>query len=741
MKIICIGNYPPRKCGIATFTENLVKSIIQAATDHDLDIAVEVIAMNDPGQQYLYPEIVVQTINDQIPDDYLRAATYINHSGADLCLFQHEYGIYGGSSGLLILSLLRRLQVPVVSTFHSVHQSPSFHQKEVLIKIADYSEKIVIMNKMAIGFLTEVFGIPASKIVKIEHGVPDFQKVDRASFAKPKEWKGRKVLLTFGLIGRSKGIETVLKALPQLVKKHPEILYVILGKTHPRVAKYAGEEYREYLQNLSHQLELGGHVTFIDQYVTEEELIRYLLASDIYITPYLNKEQITSGTLCYAISGGSAVVSTPYWHAEELLASNRGLLFDFKDHKTLGSILLRLLDNPEVMNRLKQNAYAYGLTIAWPKIGTLYIDTFNEAIKGYTSDSGRFKPTNIKLPELDLTHLERLTDDMGLIQHAIRCVPDYQSGYSLDDNARALLVCLFALKQTGDKRIYSLICKYTAYMAYLQNPDGSFKNYLRFDRQQIEEVGSDDAFGRAIWALGVMIRFSPNDSLFQVGLDLFHKTSTQFEKIRYARGHANCILGLYHYIKRFPDQEDYVKMLVNQADILVTRFNDNNKEGWPWFESSITYDNGLLPASLYAAYEITERPEYLMVADQSRSYLETKCLINGHLTLIGNKTWWIAHHPISSIYAQQPIDAMAMVLLYDFAYKATGALEHVDKLIICFQWFLGMNDLNLPLYDNQTQGCNDGLEEMKVNRNQGAESIIAYLYSYLIAKPYMGQPE
>lgn len=237
MKIICIGNYPPRKCGIATFTENLVKSIIQAATDHGLDIAVEVIAMNDPGQQYLYPEIVVQTISDQIPDDYLRAATYINHSGAELCLFQHEYGIYGGSSGLLILSLLRRLHVPVVSTFHSVHQSPSFHQKEVLIKIADYSEKIVIMNKMAIGFLTEVFGIPASKIVKIEHGVPDFQKVDRASFIKPKGWKGRKVLLTFGLIGRSKGIETVLKAMPQLVKKHPEILYVILGKTHPRVAK------------------------------------------------------------------------------------------------------------------------------------------------------------------------------------------------------------------------------------------------------------------------------------------------------------------------------------------------------------------------------------------------------------------------------------------------------------------------------------------------------------------------
>lgn len=484
---------------------------------------------------------------------------------------------------------------------------------------------------------------------------------------------------------------------------------------------------------------MGGHVTFIDQYVTEEELIRYLLASDIYITPYLNKEQITSGTLCYAISGGSAVVSTPYWHAEELLASNRGLLFDFKDHKTLGTILLRLLDNPEEMNRLKRNAYAYGLTIAWPKIGMLYIDTFNEAIKGYTSDSGRFKPTNIKLPELDLTHLERLTDDIGLIQHAIRCVPDYQSGYSLDDNARALMVCLFALKQTGDKRLYPLISKYAAYMAYVQNPDGSFKNYLTFDRQPIEEVGSDDAFGRAIWALGVLIRFSPNDSLFQVGLELFHKTSTQLGKLRYARGHANCILGLYHYIKRFPDQENYVKMLVNQADILVALFNDNHKEGWPWFESSITYDNGLLPASLYAAYEITERPEYLMVADQSRSYLETKCLINSHLTLIGNKTWWIAHHPISSIYAQQPIDAMAMVLLYDFAYKATGALEHVEKLTICFQWFLGMNDLNLPLYDNQTQGCNDGLEEMKVNRNQGAESIIAYLYSYLIAKPYMRQ--
>jgi len=347
MKIICIGNYPPRKCGIATFTENLVKSIHTAATDHHMEIIVEVIAMNDLNQIYDYPDIVKLSINDNNPGDYLKAADYINNANADLCLFQHEYGIYGGNSGLLILSLLRRIKIPIVSTLHTVLQNPTFHQLEVLKKIAGYSEKVVIMNAMAIPFLTDVFGIPKSKIVTIEHGVPDFSMVDKKNLQKPSSWNNRKVILTFGLLGRSKGIETVIKALPSVVEKHPDVLYTVLGKTHPHVVKYAGEEYRESLEALTAELGLENNVEFLNQYVTEEELTNHLLASDIYVTPYLNKAQITSGTLCYAVGGGSAVVSTPYWHAEALLSEGRGRLFDFENHQELATILNELLDDPE----------------------------------------------------------------------------------------------------------------------------------------------------------------------------------------------------------------------------------------------------------------------------------------------------------------------------------------------------------------------------------------------------------
>lgn len=736
MKIICIGNYPPRKCGIATFTENLVKSIIQAANNHDMEMSVEVIAMNDLNQQYDYPDIVKMTINDKEKDDYQKAISYINDSGADLCIFQHEYGIYGGNSGLLVLSLLRRLKVPVVSTFHTVLQSPTFHQKEVLKRIAEYSEKVVIMNAMAIPFLTTGFGVPKSKIAIIEHGVPDFGNVDRAKLVKPKSWNNRKVLLTFGLIGRSKGIETVIKALPGVVKNHPDLLYAVLGKTHPHVVNYAGEEYREYLEGLTNELGLENNVEFLDKYVTEDELTNHLLAADIYVTPYLNKAQITSGTLCYAVGGGSAVVSTPYWHAEELLAEGRGRLFDFRDHIGLSKILNELLGNPKEMERLKNRAFAYGLKIAWPRIGFQYISTFEEAIKGFKESSGSYKAFKLEIPEFDALHLKRLTDVTGIVQHANGCVADYETGYCVDDNARALIVCLIANKRFDDGKYLKLIHRYLAYIMYLQNDDGSFKNYLTFQRNAVEEVGSDDAYGRAVWALGALVRLAPGDSVFQVGMELFVKSTTQFSRLKYARGYANCIFGLYHYIRRFPDQENFIKMLSALADKLVEHYRQNMERGWPWYEPSITYDNGILPAALYNAFEITENPKYLEVAEATRDFLEKKCLVDHQLTLVGNKNWWLANKEMST-FAQQPIDAMAMVLLYDSAYRATKLEAHIEKLKTCFYWFLGKNDLNLPLFDSQTFGCNDGLEELDVNRNQGAESIISYLMSWLVAEPYM----
>jgi len=323
------------------------------------------------------------------------------------------------------------------------------------------------------------------------------------------------------------------------------------------------------------------------------------------------------------------------------------------------------------------------------------------------------------------------------VQHAIGCVPDFKSGYCLDDNARALIVCLEAYRQTNDLTYLPLIYRYTSYLAYLQNEDGTFKNYLTYDHRLTEETGSDDAYGRAMWALGTLIRFAPNDSLFQVGMDLFFKALHGIDQLTHARGYANCIFGLYHYTKKFPDQERYLHIIMALADKLLQKFQDFDQDNWAWFESSITYDNGLLPASLYVAYELTEKAEYLNIAEKSRRFLETKCFVNQQLTLIGNKTWWLAQHKKTSQYAQQPIDAMAMVWLYDCAYRATNRDEFARKIITCFNWFLGMNELHMPLYDEHTHGCNDGLEEMNVNRNQGAESIIAYLLSWLLTKPFV----
>jgi len=593
------------------------------------------------------------------------------------------------------------------------------------------------MSSMAIGFLQEVFGIPRNKILRIEHGVPDFSGFDLNDVAKPETWLKRKVLLTFGLIGRSKGIETVIKALPMVVEKHPEVHYVVLGKTHPHVIKWAGEEYREYLEKLAIELKVEKNVQFINEYVSEEELMAYLLASDIYVTPYLNKAQITSGTLSYAVGGGSAVISTPYWHAEELLAEGRGRLFEFHDYEGLAGIVNELLDDPQQMENLKQRAFNYGLKIAWPKIGFEYLSAFENVIAESRGDKDiRQRPFIFTLPDFDPGQLERLTDDTGIIQHARGCIANYKTGYCLDDNTRAMIVCVMAHHRFDVKKYYPLIYRYLAYIMYMQNKDGSFKNYLTYGRNTIEEIGSDDAFGRSVWALGHLIRFAPSDSFFQISKELFYLSVRNFEKLRYARGFANCILGLYHYIHRYPDQEQFVKMLENLADRMIDSFNLHSHDNWDWFEPTITYDNGLLPAALYQAFELTENEKYFEIAEITRKFIESKCMTNGHLSLVGNGKWVKETADNHGEYAQQPVDALAMLIMYESAWKVTGNHTFLDKLKLSFEWFFGNNDLNLPLYDEETKGCNDGLEQFGVNRNQGAESIVAYLMSWLIAQPY-----
>jgi glycosyltransferase involved in cell wall biosynthesis len=730
MKVICIGNYPPRKCGIATFTKNLVESMLQAANIKSESLDIEIIAMNDHNQSYNYSNKVVRYINDYVPEEYLNAANYINQSGAEVCLLQHEYGIFGGDSGLLLLRLLRKINIPIVTTLHTVLKNPSFYQKEVLKIVAKYSSKLIVMNSLAIDFLKEMFEIPENKILKIEHGVPDFKiYTDKKSF-KPKEWENRKIILTFGLISRNKGIETVIKALPEIVKKHSEILYVILGKTHPHVIKHAGEEYREYLIQLTKELGLENNIRFENRYVEEEELINNLLISDIYVTPYHNKTQITSGTLCYAIGGGSAVISTPYWHAEELLANDIGLLFNFGNTKQLSDIINDLLDHPKKLKAYQKKAYKYGLKIAWPQIGYQYNQCLKEAI-----DQFKGRKDYYKILPFNHLHLERLTDNTGIIQFAKGSLPDFKTGYCVDDNARALLLCLKAHKKFKDDYFLQLIYRYSTYLLHMQNQNGSFKNFLNYNKYFIDLLGSDDTFGRTIWALGYLIRYAPNDSILQTGHEMFVRSLNWFKKLTHVRGYANTILGLYHYIKKYPDREEYSLWLNELAKKMTLAFYQYSKDNWYWFEDILTYDNGLLPAAMYRAYDILHNREYLEIANKSTQFLESKCFTEGFLRVIGNLNWYPMFGEITK-YEQQPIDAAAMVVLYHCKYQAIQSEDVVKKLRISFEWFLGNNDLNIPLYDEETGGCNDGLKKLEVNRNQGAESTISYLHAYLIASNY-----
>jgi glycosyltransferase involved in cell wall biosynthesis len=734
MKVICIGNYPPRQCGIATFTENLIHSILQASQIQSDELDIEVIAMNDGFQTYDYPSLVKRSIQEKSKEAYIETADYINNSHADICLLQHEYGIFGGESGLLVLALLRRIKIPIISTLHTVLSNPNFHQKEVLKKIALYSSKIVVMNSLAINFLVDVFEVQREKIIQIQHGVPDFEALEKILITAPEKWTNRKILLTFGLIGRSKGIETVIRALPDIVANNSEVLYVVLGKTHPNIVRYAGEEYREFLESLVRELGMEKHVEFMNQYVSELELMSLLRAADIYVTPYLNKAQITSGTLSYAVGGGCAVVSTPYWHAEELLTDGRGILFDFENSKELSIIVNRLFGNGSELEILQQKAYEYGKTIAWPIIGKQYLDLFGKVISDKL-DTKASKNSSYQFQSIDISHLIRLTDSTGILQHARTSVPYFKTGYCLDDNTRALIMCLLAWNKKKDPRLIDLMHVYLSYIIFMQQNDGSFKNYLTFERTAYLDDSSDDAFGRSFWAMGSLVRYAPTDAMFQIGLDLFNQSVDQLGKLSYARGFANGIFGLYQYIKRFPDQEKYQIILQNLADKLCDCYDKCKHENWNWFEESITYDNGLLPASLYNAYEITKINRYFKTAEESRLFLESKCFREDWLSLIGNRKWLRINNDFE-LFAQQPVDALAMIILYESVYKITGENEFIHKLNKSFQWFLGENDLNISLLDTETGGCNDGIEEYNINRNQGAESIISFLLSQLIAEPY-----
>ena len=732
MKLAYIGTYPPRECGIGTFTKNLFNSTV---TNYKSETHNEglVIALNDYEQTYPYPEEVKLTIRQEHQRDYLKAAKFINISGADICVLEHEFGIYGGQNGAYILPLLYRLEIPLVVTLHTILKTPSYNEKAVLQEICKMAHKIVVMSHKAIEFLTTIYDVDDEKIEYIEHGVPDIQ-FDQVQSKKEFKLDNKKFLLTFGFIGRNKGIETVINALPKVVEKHPETLYLVLGKTHPNVLRQSGEEYRNYLQRLVKSLKLDDHVLFLNEFVNQEELFKYLSASDIYITPYLNEAQITSGTLAYAIGVGSAVISTPYWHASELLADGRGKLFDFGNSDELSKIFMELLDNPKVRKEMRQKAYDYGRTIIWPKSGAKYVALAERLLEGRPKVVVKNETTidPLVLPPFSLAHIKRLTDDTGIIQHAKFGIPNLKEGYCLDDNARALLMVLMAYRQKKDALALELAPIYMSYIHYMQNKDGTFRNFLSFSRNFLDETGSEDSFGRTIWALGFLLAHAPNDAYYQNGKLVFFNASPNFEKLQSIRAIANTMIGISYYLRSNPGDDAMTERLRKLAGKLIRQYDEVSTPDWRWFETLLAYDNGILPLALLHSAEILHDDRIKEVALESMNFLAEKSFKDGYLSIIGNKNWFKKEGERST-YAQQPVDALAMVLMYHQAFHVTNDKEYLKKLFTCFLWFLGENDIRMSLFDFETKGCCDGIEESGINRNQGAESSLAYLISHLTA--------
>jgi len=736
MKLAYISTYPPRECGIATFNQNLIKAIATNFPERERLLKGDfVVALTDSEDihEYEYPEEVKYIIRQNHQKDYIRAANYINTSSADVCILEHEFGIYGGESGIYILPFINRLEKPLLSILHTVLKEPSYVQRIIIREIAEQSAKVIVMSQRAVEFLTTIYDIPVEKIQIIEHGVPDLEAPEVNPVNSLIPFKNHRVLLTFGLISRNKGLETVIRALPKIVERHPDVMYVVLGNTHPGVIKNSGEEYRDHLKTLASQLGVLQNLSFINKFVAEEELIQYLTAAEIYVTPYLNEAQITSGTLSYAVGAGSAVVSTPYWHATELLDHDRGRLFDFKDSEELANTIIELLDDDAMLAELKENAYEYGLHLRWPVIGSEYIKVAQEACFDHDFRDKILKNSIVDpeiMPKFSLAHVIRLTDDTGIVQHAKYGIPNLKEGYCLDDNARALIMALMAHERNNNKEAFELLPIYLSYIHYMQTEDGNFRNFLSFNRQYLDEVGSEDSFGRTIWALGYLIGCTSSNSYREFATEIFHKSFPHFKALHHLRGMANTIIGISLYLRVFTTDEGMVNEMTRLTQLLVDAYESSHADDWEWFEEKMTYDNAILPLALLHSCEITGNETVKKIALKTMAFLDKLTLANGYLSPVGNDGWYYRGGKFPT-FDQQAIETMAMVLMHFQAYNIFRKPEYIEKMFLSYRWFLGENTLRAPLYDHESKGCCDGLLPTGINRNQGAESTLAYLISHL----------
>ena len=732
-KIAFVGDYLPRKCGIATFTHDMYASVAGRFPDAQCFV----VPVNDRPEGYDYPPEVRFEIEEQDLESYRRAADFLNFANTDVVCLQHEYGIYGGVAGSHILGLLRDLRMPVVTTFHTVLREPDVDQRRVLKELAALSARVVVMTERARTFLRGIYGVPEAKIDLIAHGIPDTPFVDPDLYKDQFGVGGRLVALTFGLLSPNKGIEHMLRAVPEVHESFPDFVYIVLGATHPGLVREQGERYRLSLERLARDLGISKQVIFYNRFVELKELTEFIRAADVYVTPYLNPAQITSGTLAYSFGCGKAIVSTPYWHAEELLADGRGVLVPFADSGALAREICGLLRDEPRRNAMCEQAYRLGRGMVWAHSARLYMESFQQARLGRQDQP--FKPLAVRtlaeqqaeLPDWRLDHLARLTDATGMFQHATHTIPNFAEGYCTDDNARALLltVLLEELGQ-GGTQVHRLATTYAAFLqAAFDRGRRRFRNFLDFDRRWLEEVGSEDCHGRALWALGTCVGRSRRPDLPSWAASHFELALPAILETTSPRTWAFALLGIREYLRRLGGD----RLSAQARDTLTARLIDLYERtatpDWPWFEEVLSYDVARLPQALIATGRDGGNARALEVGLHALGWLVTvQRAPQEHFRAIGCNGFYRKGHKRAR-FDQQPIEANATVSACLEAYRATQDPAWMNEARSAFEWFLGRNDLGQDLYDPGTGGCCDGLQEDRVNRNQGAESTLAFLLS------------
>jgi glycosyltransferase involved in cell wall biosynthesis len=745
-RIAVIGNYLPRQCGIATFTTDLCEAIsAEYGTARLLALPV-----NDTEQGYDYPARVRWSLSQDDVKSYQDAAEFLNFNNIDMVCLQHEYGIFGGPAGSHVLHLLRGLKMPVVTTLHTVLREPNADQLMVMEEIADLSDRLIVMSQLSSQFLQEIFKVPGSKIDMVPHGVPDLPFLDPNFYKDRFGVEGKAVLLTFGLLSPNKGIENVIRAMPQILSKHENAVYLVAGATHPHILRREGDKYRASLQALAKEVGVESRVIFHDRFVSPEEMAEFIGAADIYITPYRHEAQVVSGTLAYALGAGKAIISTPYWHALELLDGRRGALVPFQNPEAIAQKTIELLTTPATRHAMRKRAYLFARDMVWKKAAQGYMASFARV------RSDRLETPRVQfsaratqkflhhLPELKLTHVNGLTDDTGMLQHAIFTIPNRAEGYTTDDNARALIFTVLleelGLEQLGIDQAGKAESanpdwdfRYLAFLEHAFNAKKKrFRNFLGYDHRWLEEQGSEDSHGRALWALGTLLARSTNHGLRGAAGRLFEFSVPAAVEFHSPRACAYSLLGIQEYLHSYPGDRDAQRVRLALARRLLDMYESVHRPDWKWFENVAAYGNARLPQAMLLVGAACGDERMLSCGLDSLNWLmETqRCQTNGHFVPIGSQGFY-RQGGEKARFDQQPIEAAGAVSACLQAYRVTGDIRWRKQAWSAFNWFLGDNDLQVPLYDSSTGGCRDGLHPDRANQNQGAESSLSFLMALL----------